>query len=988
MNKPPICQQCGAHLPEDAPAGLCPNCLVRAGFESEGQAKPQIAPTAPSPASPRFQPPSVEELAGRFPQLEILALLGIGGMGAVYKARQKELDRMVAVKILPPEVSADPAFAERFTREARALARLSHPNIIAVHDFGRASALPSPVLGRWAGGEGGAGEGSDSPLFYFVMEYVDGANLRQAIQSGGMSPKEALAIVPQICDALQFAHDEGIVHRDIKPENILVDKRGRVKIADFGLAKLLGQTPDDVSLTGTQQVMGTLRYMAPEQMEGTKAVDHRADIYSLGVVFYELLTGELPVGRFAPPSKKVEIDVRLDEVVLRALEKEPEQRYQHASEVKTDMESIAGSPAQAPAAASVGVLSGPTLLLDETDRAARRYQHFLLLGGIAWIVLGVILALLPMPVLLPISLVLGIGGIAMMVAASRNRQQWEIEYLGHSLRFENSVYTSGRLIIDGKTMAAGGVGLSTKLSARIPRGLGEGDRIVVKTNAGLLSFRCRIFVEPKAASAPVSYADAKLTIGTKRLGTKPLFAAAVLVLLGSSVAAWYAWYPLWTYPLSTRLLGAWDGACEGSGSWNMDVKPDSKRGIPGGKTSALTRWTCTAHVVFKHDGTYSWSGQNVSDDGMKLGITFPGDQSPPAQWKVVGEKGTELRVEIFLGEATLEFHGEDEFTMAMPNSPNAADGEFTFHRADKSGRAKPNPLAGSIFSGVAVLSLALILGMAIGGRGRRNREVAHLTGVAPRAPNGGYLAGSPTRPTKARMVVQLGLGATSAVAVLAAGWLSLHWPWPTALETRILGNWAGNGETFGRAKIEGGEWQGWTQCKESVTATFKSDGTYTWWQQSEFKSESGPAGDPLNRKTDREGNLLPPNIISFGSSGNKRSSKTTLSLPKPGDPPAHWRIVAVKGSTLYVKLDGGPHVMEGGFEFHGENEFTMKLPESENARGGYTFHRLPQPESAEDHAVHLVVFVLGYGVFIFSVTAMIVALVSLFRRPANRQPLT
>jgi hypothetical protein len=126
-----------------------------------------------------------------------------------------------------------------------------------------------------------------------------------------------------------------VVHRDIKPENILIDKRGRVKIADFGLAKLLGQEAAEHGLTGTQQVMGTLRYMAPEQMEGAKSVDHRADIYSLGVVFYELLTGELPIGRFAPPSKKVQIDVRLDEVVLRALEKEPEQRYQHASEVKT-----------------------------------------------------------------------------------------------------------------------------------------------------------------------------------------------------------------------------------------------------------------------------------------------------------------------------------------------------------------------------------------------------------------------------------------------------------------------------------------------------------------------------------------------------------------------------------------------------------------------------------------------------------------------------
>jgi serine/threonine protein kinase len=237
-------------------------------------------------------------------------------MGAVYKARQPQLDRLVALKILPFEGGSDPAFAERFAREARALARLNHPNIVAVYDFGR------------------TGDG----LFYFIMEYVDGVNLRQAIQSARMNPKEALAIVPQMCDALEFAHDEGVVHRDIKPENILIDKRGRVKIADFGLAKLLGQETAEHGLTGTQQVMGTLRYMAPEQMEGAKAVDHRADIYSLGVVFYELLTGELPIGRFAPPSKKVQIDVRLDEVVLRALEKEPERRYQHAIEVKTALE--------------------------------------------------------------------------------------------------------------------------------------------------------------------------------------------------------------------------------------------------------------------------------------------------------------------------------------------------------------------------------------------------------------------------------------------------------------------------------------------------------------------------------------------------------------------------------------------------------------------------------------------------------------------------
>jgi len=342
------CPQCGEEIPADAPEGLCPNCLLKVDLLANVGSQPESEPGLTTPYTGRFVPPQPAELAPQFPQLEILELLGQGGMGAVYKARQPGLDRLVALKILPREIGADPAFAERFTREARALARLSHPNIVAVYDFGQTSTLPSPS-GRGAGGEGGDTEGS---LFYFIMEYVDGVNLRQAIQSGGMSPKEALAIVPQICDALQFAHDEGIVHRDIKPENILVDKKGRVKIADFGLAKLLGHAPSDVSLTAPQQVMGTLRYMAPEQLEGTKSVDHRADIYSLGVVFYELLTGELPIGRFAPPSKKVQIDVRLDEVVLRALEKEPEQRYQHASEVKSDVEGIARGTQVPPAPAA------------------------------------------------------------------------------------------------------------------------------------------------------------------------------------------------------------------------------------------------------------------------------------------------------------------------------------------------------------------------------------------------------------------------------------------------------------------------------------------------------------------------------------------------------------------------------------------------------------------------------------------------------------
>jgi predicted Ser/Thr protein kinase len=274
-------------------------------------------PSVTGPYSPGSLSPSIEGLAKQFPQLEILELLGQGGMGIVYKARQPRLDRFVALKILPAEAGRDSAFAERFAREARALAKLTHPNIVVVYDFGE----------------------SDGQ-FYLLMEFVDGVNLRHLLREQRLKPEEALKIVPQICEALQYAHDQGVIHRDIKPENILLDKRGHIKIADFGLAKLLGLKAADSALTGSQQVMGTPHYMAPEQMEKPLTVDHRADIYSLGVVFYEMLTGELPLGRFAPPSQKVQVDVRLDEVVLRTLEKEPEKRYQHVSDVKTEVETI------------------------------------------------------------------------------------------------------------------------------------------------------------------------------------------------------------------------------------------------------------------------------------------------------------------------------------------------------------------------------------------------------------------------------------------------------------------------------------------------------------------------------------------------------------------------------------------------------------------------------------------------------------------------
>jgi tRNA A-37 threonylcarbamoyl transferase component Bud32 len=291
------------------------------GIDPERPATPDDQHAVPTSATPPggFVPPEPAELNQKLPGLEIIELLGQGGMGAVYKARQKQLDRIVALKILPPEVGKDPAFAERFAREARSLARLNHPHIVTVYEFGQ----------------------SDDDLYYFIMEFVDGTDLRHVIRAGELAAKEALTIVPQVCEALQYAHEEGIVHRDIKPENILLDRRGRVKIGDFGLAKLLDRPATAYTLTQPQQRMGTPHYMAPEQIEGAHQVDHRADIYSLGVVFYEMLTGKLPIGRFDPPSQKVHVDVRLDSVVLRSLEHEPERRYQHASEIKTDVELIA-----------------------------------------------------------------------------------------------------------------------------------------------------------------------------------------------------------------------------------------------------------------------------------------------------------------------------------------------------------------------------------------------------------------------------------------------------------------------------------------------------------------------------------------------------------------------------------------------------------------------------------------------------------------------
>jgi serine/threonine protein kinase len=272
-------------------------------------------------ARPRsgFIPPSPAELAARIPGLEVTELLGHGGMGLVYKGRQPFLDRAVAIKVIRPDLQADDTFQGRFLAEARTLAKLRHPYIVTVFDAGQ------------------AGE-----LFYLVMEYVEGTTLRERLGSGSLDQRDVLDFMPQITEALQHAHEAGVVHRDIKPENVLIDPRGRVRLVDFGLATLFG--PAAQAATADDRVAGTLAYMAPEQIATPAAVDHRADIYSSGVVFYEMLARELPGPDRVPPSRKSSADPRLDPIVLRALERERDRRYQEARLMHDDITSLSRTP--------------------------------------------------------------------------------------------------------------------------------------------------------------------------------------------------------------------------------------------------------------------------------------------------------------------------------------------------------------------------------------------------------------------------------------------------------------------------------------------------------------------------------------------------------------------------------------------------------------------------------------------------------------------
>jgi serine/threonine protein kinase len=278
--------------------------------------------------------PTIEQLQGLLAGYHVLEILGQGGMGAVYKARQESLGRLVAIKVLPPPDDETDALnsKKRFENEAHTMARMNHPGIVSIFDFGRTA---------------------DGQFCFFVMEFVDGTDLSQAIHgSKKLQQEEAVKIVTEVCAALHYAHDNGIIHRDVKPANILISAEGQIKIADFGLARMIDplRIPER-GLTASNVALGTPDFVAPEVLSLQES-DARSDIYSVGVMLYQMLTGEIPRGMFKMPSqKKPGLDARFDEIICKAMEPDPADRFQSTQEITLALETIRTVPLK-PAAAT------------------------------------------------------------------------------------------------------------------------------------------------------------------------------------------------------------------------------------------------------------------------------------------------------------------------------------------------------------------------------------------------------------------------------------------------------------------------------------------------------------------------------------------------------------------------------------------------------------------------------------------------------------
>lgn len=313
------CLTCGTPISAEVLGGKCPACLKKVALMEPTMPGDTLPESRMTRRNASWEPPSAAEVEALLPRgfYSVESFIGRGGMGAVYKGTQLVLKRPVAIKIMRQDSATNDEFKKRFEREALALAKLNHPNIVAFYDSGQTS----------------------DGLLYFVMEHVNGVSLAALIKAG-VSGMDARLIGVQMCDALAYAHGEGVVHRDIKPANVLMDAKGRVKVADFGLARLMDSELDVSALTVTGRVMGTLGYMAPEQLRGTE-VDHRADLFALGAIFYEMLCGERAEGVFDPPSKRTGCDPRWDEIVNRAMQPDPAARYQSAADVRSALDALA-----------------------------------------------------------------------------------------------------------------------------------------------------------------------------------------------------------------------------------------------------------------------------------------------------------------------------------------------------------------------------------------------------------------------------------------------------------------------------------------------------------------------------------------------------------------------------------------------------------------------------------------------------------------------
>ncbi len=301
------CPRCGKSQPERTlVGGLCASCVA-------GSMKVDLL----TPDEPELE--EKEPQAIHVQGYEILELVGGGGMGEVYRATVEDDDQVVALKVVAGRLTRDPEVTARFEAEIAAMSQLDHPNVVHVLDHG---------------------ETANGRLF-LVMEYVDGCDLRRLLRAQRLETERAFDVFLKVCAGVVHAHERGLAHRDIKPANILIGQDGTVKVADFGLAKTLVDTAAGYSFTQTRDTFGTPYYVAPEVTRRANTADARADVYALGVLLYELLSGAVPMGQFTPLSQITGLDRRIDSVVSRALADDPARRLGSVTELAASVEKIA-----------------------------------------------------------------------------------------------------------------------------------------------------------------------------------------------------------------------------------------------------------------------------------------------------------------------------------------------------------------------------------------------------------------------------------------------------------------------------------------------------------------------------------------------------------------------------------------------------------------------------------------------------------------------